>query len=95
MKKLTKNELKKIIYNCRKATFLIEKKLIDKITIREKIELKIHLLGCSICRLFEKQSIQINHIVKTINLATNNIEPVLDIRFKMELQEKIENKLKT
>ena len=35
--------LKKIIYNCKQATFLIEKKMIGRITFRQHIELRIHL----------------------------------------------------
>ena len=58
--------LKKIQYNCKKATFLIEKKMIDKLTFREKIELRIHLAGCSVCRLYQQQSEMINEMVQQL-----------------------------
>jgi len=54
----------KIAYNCQKATFLIEKKQSDKITLKEQLELKYHLVGCTVCRLFEQQSELINSVVK-------------------------------
>ncbi len=37
------SQLKKIQYNCKKATFLIEKKMLSRITFREHIELRIPL----------------------------------------------------
>jgi hypothetical protein len=88
------NELKKIAYNCRKATYLIEKKQTASITLREKIELKIHLAGCSVCRIFEQQSLVINQLVKDLINPAKTTEIKLDDEFKQELQEKIEEELK-
>lgn len=93
MKELNKDELKKIAYNCRKATFLIEKKQIGTLTSQEKIELKIHLAGCSVCRIFEKQSININRVVKNLFNNPKHHEPGLDENFKKVLQERIEQKI--
>lgn len=93
MKELNKDELKQIAYNCRKATFLMEKKQIGSITIREKLELKIHLAGCSVCRVFEKQSRTINRLVKNIFKDPQHDEPGLDENFKKILNERIKEKL--
>ena len=60
------SELRKIQYNCRKATYLIEKRMLDKITLREKIELRIHLAGCSVCTLYNKQSRVIHQMVQQL-----------------------------
>jgi len=84
------NELKKIQYNCRKATFLIEKRMIGKITFREAIELRIHLAGCSVCRLFEKQSVLINKMVQQLFAPINTTEVRLDDNYKKELHNRIE-----
>ena len=92
MKELNDNPLKKITYNCRKATYLIEKKLIDRISFGETLELKIHLAGCSVCRIFEKQSAVINRMVKELFLSKNQEEKVLSEQFKADLQEQIERK---
>ena len=90
MKELNKEALKQIAYNCRKATFLIEKKQIDRITTREKLELKTHLAGCAVCRIYEKQSIIIDMIAKENFLASQHKDFILDDEFKQRLQERIE-----
>jgi hypothetical protein len=88
------NELKKIVYNCRKATFLIEKQQIGRITLREKLELKIHLVGCSICKTFQQQSIVINQMVRNFFHSANQTERKLDDKFKEDLQKSIDDKLR-
>ncbi|WP_225872323.1 hypothetical protein [Pedobacter frigidisoli] len=90
---MEENEITKIAYNCRKATFLIEKKQISTITLREKLELKIHLAGCSVCMLYEKQSRLINNMVKDLFSSPDSREIRLDESFKKELQAQIEKKL--
>ena len=70
--------IKKIRYNCHKATLLIEKKLIDKITFGEEIGLRIHLVGCSVCRIFGKQSHMINKMVQQLFHSANNSDLHLD-----------------
>ena len=85
--------LKKIIHNCKQATYLIEKKSVSKITFRESIELRIHLFGCGFCRLFSKQSKVINEMVKELFRSSMQSEPKLDETFKKELQEMIEEEL--
>ncbi len=87
------SEIKNIAYNCRKATYLIEKQQLGEITIREKLELKIHLAGCSVCRLFQQQSIMINEMVKHIFHTSSYHELKLDEDFKKNLQLQIEKKL--
>jgi len=89
MEELDKEEVKKIAYNCREATFLIEKKQLTTITLREQMELKIHLAGCSVCRIFEEQSIIINKMVK--NLFHGNHK--LDDEFKTSLKDQIKRKI--
>ena len=85
--------MKDILYNCRKATFLIEKKSFTTISVREQVELKIHLAACSVCKLYQQQSGFINqmvkkHLVKEVNDAGN-----LDHHFKEDLANKIKVKM--
>lgn len=87
------NELKDIIYNCRKATFLIEKKQLTALTFKERVELRIHLTGCSFCRRFQKQSIGINKMVYELFHSAADREIRLDDDYKKKLQERIEEKL--
>lgn len=82
--------LRNIRYNCKEATFLIERKLVDKLTLREKAHLRIHLYGCSICKVFDKQSKLINKMVK--QLLTNN-DRALDDAFKNDLQNRIDKEI--
>jgi hypothetical protein len=93
MKKIDNDDIRAIAYNCKKATYLIEKMELTTITMREKLELKIHLAGCSVCRIFAQQSLLINRLVKDIYHPSKETNLSLDENFKKELQEKIESKL--
>lgn len=85
------NPITKIAYNCQKATFLIEKKQLSPLSSREKMELKIHLAGCAVCRLFQQQSIFINKMFSRTADHYANIK--LDEDFKSRLQQKINQQL--
>ncbi len=85
------NELKKIQYNCRKATYLIDKRMIGHISFRERIELRIHLAGCGVCRLYIKQSYIINAMIR--QLLRRNAAAGLDAGFKETLQQRINEQL--
>ncbi|MGN6178096.1 MAG: hypothetical protein ACTHNW_02885 [Mucilaginibacter sp.] len=85
--------IRDIQYNCRQATFLIEKRMIRKLTFRETIELRIHLTGCSVCVLYDKQSRAINQMVKRLLNQSEPREIKLDDSFKHDLQERIEEEL--
>ena len=92
MKKPDKAELKKIAYNCKKATYLIEKQQIAKITLREQLELKIHLAGCSICVTFMQQSAVINQMAHKM-FHPDRADFKLGDDFKMKLQKRIDEQL--
>lgn len=93
MKAQYENELRRITYDCRKATYLIEKQQLVKISANEQIELSQHLETCLICRIFQRQSITINKMMKDIFHAEQQKIQILDDRFKKSLQEKIEARL--
>ena len=92
MKMIDPAQLKSIAYNCRKATYLIEKQQIGKITMREKLELKIHLAGCSICVTFMKQSKLINQMARNL-LSSGPAALKLDESYKKKLRERIDDHL--
>lgn len=46
--------------SCKKAAYLISKKQESKLTLGERLQLKIHLFICDVCKLF---NIQTNHIL--------------------------------
>ena len=95
-KKLVKlmdmGKLNKIAYNCRKATLLIEKQHLARLTVKEAIELNLHLAGCSVCRIFQQQSVVINKMIKEL-VDPKSIRTGLDSDFKKSLQEQINDKL--
>ena len=85
--------LRKIRYNCKRAAFLVEKKLISGLTLREKAELHIHLYGCSVCRVFDRQSQLINKSVQQLFKSSKDISIHLDESYKQNLQHRIEKEL--
>jgi hypothetical protein len=85
--------LKKIIYNCKQATLLIEKRSAGKLTLREAFELRIHLIGCSFCRIYKKQSRVINEMVLQLFRSSMQADRKLDDNFKKDLQLRIEEEL--
>lgn len=85
--------LKKVQYNCKKATYLLDKKMTDRISIRDYIELYIHLLGCSVCALYGKQTRIISEMVRQLLHGPETAPTKLDEDFKKELQDRIESEL--
>ncbi|MBS1503952.1 MAG: hypothetical protein JST32_17920 [Bacteroidetes bacterium] len=85
--------MKKITHNCKHATYLIEKKLIGRLTLRERIFLRIHLFGCGVCRLYQSQTQKINTMIRQLLHVSSVQNAGLDENFKKELQERIEDEL--
>lgn len=81
--------LRNIIYNCKQATFLIEKRIAGKITAAETLQLHIHLAGCSVCKIYQQQSILINKVFAEIE----NTDFKLDEAFKKTLIVKIKKEI--
>lgn len=79
--------IKKIQYDCREATYLIEKGQHVRLSLVERVKLVIHLSGCSVCRLFRQQSRMINRMMRGLFRASVEREHVLDEAFKREMQE--------
>lgn len=86
--------IKKIQYNCRHATYLIEKRQHVPLSIKERIHLVIHLAGCSTCRLFQRQSRMITRMLRGLFQTSAGSERKLDEGFKQEMQQKINERLK-
>ena len=84
----------KISNNCKKATFLIDKKNLEGIRFLQQMELRVHLAGCSICRLYQKQSQVIDKMVNNIYHHNASAEFALDEGFKEFLERIISKELK-
>ena len=81
--------LKNLIYNCKQATFLIEKRIAGKIIAAEALQLQVHLTGCAVCKIYQQQSVLINRVFT----AFNHDDFKLDEAFKKTLTEKIEKEI--
>ncbi len=54
--------------SCKKATELIERKLLVKLSFKEKMQLQVHKSMCSACTAYEIQSKKIDELLhKQIN----------------------------
>lgn len=85
--------IKKIQYDCRSATYLIEKSQQVPLSLGERIRLFIHLRGCSVCRLFRRQSAIINKAMHSLFQAADTRPHSLDDAAKRAMQEKINERL--
>jgi len=75
MKKL----MKKIMLSCEKATELIEKKIHFKLSLKEKVQLAMHLALCKPCSNYKKQSYLIEKTVPNIEfkeIAKEDLKPL-------------------
>lgn len=84
----------KISNNCKKATFLLDKKSLEGINFLQHMELQIHLTGCSICRLYQKQSQAIDKLVDNFYHTNKSTEFALDEEFMEFLERTIAKELK-
>ena len=85
---------KNIIYNCEKATFLIEKKNQEGISPLQQIELRLHLISCSVCRLYYSQTRLIDKMLPRFYPNHLKPGPGLDDAFKKGLQEDLAKEMK-
>jgi len=78
-----------LFLSCLKATELIEKKLHIKLSLKEKLRLKMHKSMCNACRRYDKQSKIMDNALKTYNphMPHINIEELkLNIKKKISEQ---------
>ncbi len=87
--------LKDIAYNCKQATYLIEKKQFGEISLKERLQLKYHLTGCSVCRIYQKQSIYITAVLQRKYAQFSFSQPLLGDDYKKDLQNQINAILKS
>lgn len=52
-----------LMLSCKKASMLIEKKLLVKLSHKEKFQLTLHKSMCNACTNYEKQSIAIDKML--------------------------------
>jgi hypothetical protein len=87
MKKL----MNKVMLSCKKATELIDKRTVVKLTIKEEVMLWMHTGMCTACTAYQKQSKVIDHLLhKHIEQADEQNVPLVT---NEELKRKISAKM--
>jgi hypothetical protein len=76
MKKL----MNKLLLSCLRATELIEKKLHFKLSVREKLQLRIHKMMCNACSNYEKQSVFIDKGISVIQEREISIDDIEQLK---------------
>jgi hypothetical protein len=76
-----------LMISCKKATYLLSKKEENRLSWREKLQLRGHLTICSFCRKFEEQT-------GWMILNTKHLHEHSGIRLSVEARERIANSLK-
>jgi hypothetical protein len=76
-----------LLLSCLRATELIEKKLHFKLSVQEKLQLRMHKMMCSACSNYEKQSV---FIEKGISISQKREFTIDDIeQLKLTITEKL------
>lgn len=77
-----------LFLSCLKATELIEKKFLFRLSLSEKIRLKMHKAMCDACTMYEKQS---NTLNKALSSPVKHEEKLADLdNFRKSIIKKIE-----
>ncbi len=84
-----KNVMMKMMITCEQASFLIDKEQYTPLSLKEKINLNMHLLTCKFCRLYKVESHLINNEIKRV-ITFNELE----VKLSDEQKQRIIDKLK-
>ncbi len=80
-----------LFLSCLKATELIEKKMHFKLSVVERLQLKVHKSMCDACRNYEKQNYFIEKAITNYkDIDTKKVTIDID-SFKKSIIKKIEN----
>lgn len=79
-----------IMLSCKKATELIEKRQVNKLTIAEKLQLKMHTSMCEACSAYEKQSLTLDKAIKQWIGSKKKPQEKLSEEAKTRILKKIE-----
>lgn len=72
--------MNKLLLSCLRATELIEKKLHFKLSVREKLQLRIHKMMCNACSNYEKQSLFIDKGISVIQEREISIDDIEQLK---------------
>lgn len=76
-----RNIIRRLLLSCHRASKLIEKNQLGRLSYKEEVQLKIHKMMCEACRNYEKQSVFIGKILeKQYKLKDNQHYPEIDLK---------------
>ena len=86
----------KMMLSCESASLLICKKQHEKLNLKEKISLRMHLLSCNLCRRFEDDMLVLQKGMDHYKNCTDDacVHHHLDDKQKASISQGIENQLK-
>ncbi len=77
-----------VMLSCDRATFFITKKEYVKLSCKENLQLKMHLMGCKLCRSFNEQNAILSEKIETLKHDSPLAE--LSSEKKVEIQETLD-----
>ncbi len=80
-----------VMLSCDKATFFVTKKEYVKLSCKENVQLKMHLMGCKLCRSFNDQNVIISEKLKV--LQEDPPQEKLSDTKKVEIQQSLEKNI--
>jgi hypothetical protein len=83
--------MKVLFLSCKKATELIEKREVRSLSVKEHLQLKVHLGMCDACAVYEKYSRKVNDLLKSWFGPSSEKE--LPVKQNPELKKRITGKL--
>ena len=83
------NVMHRIMLSCDNATFFMTKKDYQKLSCKENVQLKMHLMGCKFCRTFNDQNVIISDKLRA--LEENPPIATLSTEKKKEISEALDN----
>ena len=84
--------MNKLMLSCKRATELIEKKMVVKLSCVESLQLTVHKGVCSACKVYEKQSLLIDQSIKRISESQQNETPKLSEESKLQIINSLQEK---
>lgn len=73
--------------SCEKAALICDKMQYKEASLKEKIQLKFHLLVCKTCSVFSKKNTQLTSLCEKANL--HSLSQSEKLKMKRDLNEKV------
>lgn len=91
IKKLLIKGMNSVMLDCDTATLLITKEDFVKLSCREQVQLKMHLISCKLCRRFKSQMQLMDSYLQVWHPVDSSSKPFLHL--SNEQKEKMKKKL--